>query len=148
MWFVSTSSRQMEGFFQIRFRIIGRKPNNIQTNREAWILIKVHYLIHQWIRLDKLCKLMEFFSNFGIIFWIKYTFKIIVALGLCKRGWGGGRHLCWLARVLVLNISPRNLFWITSLYSKQIVKILTACYFGLTKITPFVCSIIRKNFPI
>ena len=33
---------------------------------------------------------MDFFFKFEIIFWINYNFfKIIVALGLCKRGGGG-----------------------------------------------------------
>ena len=59
-------------FFQISFRIIGRKPKTIQTNSESWILIKVEYVIHQCIRLDKLYTLIEsFFQNFGIIFRIR-----------------------------------------------------------------------------
>ena len=59
--------------FQIRFWINGRKPKNIQTNSVVWILIKVQCVIYQWVRLDKLYKLMEnFFLNFGIIFRINY----------------------------------------------------------------------------
>ena len=34
---------------------------NIQANIEAWLLIKVQCVIYQWIRLDKLYKLMESF---------------------------------------------------------------------------------------
>ena len=40
--------------FQIRFRINGQKPKNIQTNSEGSILIKVQCVKYQWIRLDKL----------------------------------------------------------------------------------------------
>ena len=39
--------------FRIRFRIIGRKPKNIQKNSDPKILIKVQCVIYQWIRLDK-----------------------------------------------------------------------------------------------
>ena len=79
--------------FLIRFRFFGRKPNNIQRNSEALILIKVQcVIIYQWIRLDKLYKLIErYFSNFGIIFTnrLQFFLKIIVALGLCMQGGGG-----------------------------------------------------------
>ena len=47
--------------FQICFQNFGWKPKNIRTNREAWILIKVQCSKYQWIRLDKLYKLMESF---------------------------------------------------------------------------------------
>ena len=50
-----------ESFFQIRFWNFGRKPKNIWMNSEALILIKVHCVIYQWIRLNKLYKLMERF---------------------------------------------------------------------------------------
>ena len=73
--FVSTSSTEkIKSFFfkfQINFQIIGRKPKNIQMNSEAWILIRVQCVIYQWIRLDKLYKLMEtFFFKFRIRFQI------------------------------------------------------------------------------
>ena len=61
--FVLTSSTNLgKDFFQFRicFRIIGRKPKNIQMNSEVWILIKVQFFIHQWIRLDKLYNLSFF----------------------------------------------------------------------------------------
>ena len=38
-----------------------RKLKNIQTNSEAWILIKVQCVIYQWIRLEKPYKVMESF---------------------------------------------------------------------------------------
>ena len=38
-----------EMIFQISFLIIGRKPNNIQTNSIVAILIKVQCVIYQWI---------------------------------------------------------------------------------------------------
>ena len=46
----------MESFFQIlnSFQNFGQKSKNIQTIREAWILIKVQCIIYQWIWLDKL----------------------------------------------------------------------------------------------
>ena len=46
------------------FSNISQKPKNIQTNREAWILVKVQCVIYQWIRLDMLYKLIEAFSKF------------------------------------------------------------------------------------
>ena len=58
--FVSTSSTNVWKAYY-KFRIIGRKPKNIQTNSKVWILIKVQCVVHQWIWLDKLYKLMEFF---------------------------------------------------------------------------------------
>ena len=52
----------MESFFKYQIRFgIGRKPINIQTNSEACILIKVQCVINQWIRFDKLYKLMVSF---------------------------------------------------------------------------------------
>ena len=47
--------------FRIRFRIIGRKQKNIQTNIEVWILINVQYIVYQKICLDMLYELMETF---------------------------------------------------------------------------------------
>ena len=42
---------------------------NIQINSEAFILIKLQFVLNQWIRLDKLYKLMEsFFSDFKLVF--------------------------------------------------------------------------------
>ena len=51
--------------FRIRFRNFGRKLKNIQKNSEARILITLQCVIHQWIRLNELYKLMEsFFFKF------------------------------------------------------------------------------------
>ena len=48
---------------------MAKKSKNIETNSEAWVLIKVQCVIYQWIRLDKLYKLMEsFFKNFEFVF--------------------------------------------------------------------------------
>ena len=44
----------MENLFQIHFRIIDRKLENIQMNSMAWILTKVQCVAYQWICLDKL----------------------------------------------------------------------------------------------
>ena len=63
--FVSTSSKNLwETFFKfrIRFRFFGRKSNYFQKNWEAWILIKLQCVIYQWIRLNELYKLMNFFQ--------------------------------------------------------------------------------------
>ena len=59
--------KKWEPFFklQIRFRIDGRKPNIIQTNSEAWLLIKVPCVLYQWISFDTLYKLIESFFQFG-----------------------------------------------------------------------------------
>ena len=67
--FISTSSTNKSFFFQISnfFPIYGRKPKNIQTNSEAWILIKVQCVIYQWICLNELYKLRK--SFFQISFW-------------------------------------------------------------------------------
>ena len=57
--------------------------------------------VYQWIRLDKLYKLMEsFFFNCGFFFEITTFFIIIVV-----------RHLWWAARFLVL-LSFRKMDWI------------------------------------
>ena len=54
--------------------------------------MKVQCVVYQWIRLDKLYKLMEAFFKFGNHFLNQLQFfKIIVALGLCMRG---GRGIC------------------------------------------------------
>ena len=64
----------MEIFFKFIFGIIGEQPKNIQTNSEAWILVKVQYVIYQWIRLDKLYKLMEsFFFQISKLFFESTT---------------------------------------------------------------------------
>ena len=47
--------------FQIGFWMNGQKSKNIQTNSDAWILIKVQCVVYQWIRLDKLYKLIDSF---------------------------------------------------------------------------------------
>ena len=76
--FVPTSSTNLwKAFFKFRicFRIIDRKPKNIQMNRKAWILIRVQCVVYQWIRLDKLYRLMEcFFLIFWNHFRINYNF--------------------------------------------------------------------------
>ena len=67
----TSSTKKLEPFFklQIRFRIDGRKPNIIQTNSEAWILLKVQCVLYQLIGFDTLYKLIgSFFFNFVIIF--------------------------------------------------------------------------------
>ena len=69
--FVSTiSTKYLKAFFKfgISFRIIGRKPKNIQTNSEKWILIKVNYFTYRWIRLDELYNLMESFFQISNYF--------------------------------------------------------------------------------
>ena len=45
-----------------------RKPENIQTNSEARILLKFHCVIYQSIRLDKLHKLMQGFLQISELF--------------------------------------------------------------------------------
>ena len=51
---------------------MAKKSKNIETNSEAWVLIKVQCVIYQWIRLDKLYKLMEsFFKNFEFVFFFE-----------------------------------------------------------------------------
>ena len=76
-----------EFFFQIsilflKFWLKSKK----YSNKEVWILIKLQcvILLYQWIRLDKLYKLMEtfFFFNFGIIFQISYNFLNNGGVGL------------------------------------------------------------------
>ena len=57
--------------FQIHFRNFGRKPENIEKNSAAWILIKLQCVIYQWFRLNKLYKLMESFFKF------QFSFRII-----------------------------------------------------------------------
>ena len=48
---------------------MAEKSKNIETNSKAWVLIKVQCVIYQWIRLDKLYKLVEsFFKNFEFVF--------------------------------------------------------------------------------
>ena len=84
----------MEAFFkfQIRFRIIGRKQKNIQTNSEVWILIKdkCNVCISLESSRHALQNDGKLFSNFEMIFWITTLFKIIVALVSGKLGGGGG----------------------------------------------------------
>ena len=60
--------------FLIIFQIIGWKPENIQTNSEAWILTKVQCIIYQLIWFDKLYKLMESFFKFQNHFLNKLQF--------------------------------------------------------------------------
>ena len=69
--FVLTSSinwRKAVFYFQISFRNFGRKLKNIETNREACILIKLQCVIYQWIRLNNLYKLLESFFHISISF--------------------------------------------------------------------------------
>ena len=60
-----------------------RKPENIQTNSEARILLKFHCVIYQWIRLDKLYKLMQsflkFFSNNDFVGFMPARWGVIFA---------------------------------------------------------------------
>ena len=77
------------------------KTENIQKNSEAWILIKVQCVIHQWIRFDKLYKPLESF------FQISKSFLQLVTILLDNSGVGfmyatWDRHLCWSARILVV----------------------------------------------
>ena len=58
--------------FRISYRIFDWKPNIFETNSEAWILIKVQCVIYQWIRLDKLYKLMESFFQIS-----KFVFELL-----------------------------------------------------------------------
>ena len=63
--YLSWQALQTNGKLFTNFKIIlfwinnGRKPKNIQTNRDAWILINVQCVVYNWIRPDKLYKLME-----------------------------------------------------------------------------------------
>ena len=85
-WFLQTN----EFFFFFFFLIIDRKPKNIQANSEAWILVKLQCVIHQWIRLDELYNLIESFIQISESFFkLTNFFEIIVELGLCMRGGGG-----------------------------------------------------------
>ena len=43
-----------------------------RRGKHLWWLARV--LVYHWIRLDKLYKLMDFFSNFEVIFRINYNF--------------------------------------------------------------------------
>ena len=68
----------MESFFQIRFRIIGRKPKNGQTNRVGNIDQSAMCYIsnYQWISLDKLYKLIKsFFFPFSESFFELYIYN-------------------------------------------------------------------------
>ena len=74
-WFVLTSSTNLlKAYFKFVFRIIGRKPENIQTNSEARILIKVQCILYQWICLDMLYKLTESFFQISESFFELPTF--------------------------------------------------------------------------
>ena len=89
--------------FWISVWIFYRKQKCFQTNSEAWILIKVQCVIYQWIRIDKLYKLIESFiqiSNSFSNYWPK-TEKYLMhnKVGFMQVRWG--RHLCWSAHVLV-----------------------------------------------
>ena len=55
------------------------------------MLIKLQWVIYQWIHLNQLYKLMEsfFFQILESFFESVTIFEIILALGLCKRGGGG-----------------------------------------------------------
>ena len=48
--------------------INGLKPKIIQTNSEVKILLKFNCAIYQWIRVDKLYKLMESFLKISELF--------------------------------------------------------------------------------
>ena len=60
----------MESFFsnfECVFELLA-KTGNIQMNSEAWILIKVQFIIYQWISLVQLYKLMENFFQISELF--------------------------------------------------------------------------------
>ena len=99
---ISSSSYNGMLFFKfwIRFRINWRKPKNIETNSQVWILTKVQCFIYQWICLDKLYKVMESFflqnSDFFRIFgwkpknirtnneaWILINFQCVIYQWIC-----------------------------------------------------------------
>ena len=66
---LTSSTNKWKSFFKFVFELMAEKSKNIETNSEAWVLIKVQCVIYQWIRLDKLYKLMErFFSNLEFVF--------------------------------------------------------------------------------
>ena len=68
---VSTSStNEWKAVFKLRVRfwIFGRKMKSFLKNSEAWILIKLHCVIYQWIRFNEIYKLMKSFSNFELFF--------------------------------------------------------------------------------
>ena len=89
--------------FVLEIVAIGRKPENIRTNREAWILMKVQCFIFQWIRLDMLyiCRLlMKAFVQISE-FRISYNFVPSVCTTIFKRIAG----LCFYPKYLMLYIN-------------------------------------------
>ena len=91
--------------FQISSRNFGRKPKNIQTNREAWILIKVQCVIYQWIWLDKLLKLMWCF------FPISESFLVLVIIFFLNNSGVGFMQVRW-GKAFVLNSTRHsNILW-------------------------------------
>ena len=77
---LTSSTNKWKSFFKFQFvfELMVEKSKNIETNSEAWVLIKVQCVIYQWIRLDKLYKLMErFFFKFKNLFlFLNYWLKI------------------------------------------------------------------------
>ena len=109
--FISTSSTNLWKVFffkfQIRFWIFGQKTKNFQTNSKAWVLIKLQCVIYQWIRFDKLYKLMESFLHISNLF-LNYCpktekYSMHNKVGFMQTRWV--RHLCWSAPILVYNCS-------------------------------------------
>ena len=62
--------KQMQSFFQNSNLFLNwcQTTENIQMNREAWILIKVQCVIYQWILLDKLYKRMGRYFQISNLF--------------------------------------------------------------------------------
>ena len=107
--------------FQIRYQIIVWTLKNIQTNSEALILIKVQCVVYQWIRLDKLYKLMEDFFLISKSFFGLTTFsKNNCGVGF-MHAWRW-RHLCWSAGVLVLLVFSENYDLLYIIYSFVVLE--------------------------
>ena len=74
----------MESFFRIRFPYLfwpkaENFSNEFVTNSNTLFLSHMFDVVHQWIRLNELYKLMFFFSNFEFVFEFlseKYKTKI------------------------------------------------------------------------
>ena len=122
--------------FKFIFELMVEKSKNIETNSEAWVLIKVQCVIYQWIRLDKLYKLMErfFFQISNLFLFLNYWLKIKKYSINNKVGFMQarcGRHLCCSARVLVLQVlSMTNEFSskISPLYKNWVMLLWSICF--------------------
>ena len=83
-------SKKLFSNFEFIFEIFRRKPKNIQTNSETCKIFKVQcvsYISMDFTRqaLQINGKLIKFRNHFSKKL---LNFKIILALGLCKRGGG------------------------------------------------------------